>query len=145
MSAIDRIPSWKVRRMTRKQRAAYDQLSYGSPSPAERAYLKQTLGMRRTRAEMIAASAELLEQGMTRMEAAARLDVTADYLDRLATAGNDLKNTAVCREFSGLSDTTQVVGHPRPAPPLPPGYVAAPIGGFRSFADLDRFLEETGR
>jgi hypothetical protein len=35
----------------------------------------------------------------------------------------------------------RAVSHPRPAPPLPDGYLVPAARGFGSFADLDRWLE----
>ena len=88
----ERLTRRQLARLSNRQRAAYDLLSYGARGPAERARLKIELGLRRSRVETVALACELLEAGRTRLEAATMIGIGADYLDRILEGASTPRN-----------------------------------------------------
>ena len=116
MSTVDRVPAWKVRRMTAAQRQAFDRLRWHDPPPAERARLKRTLGMRRTREETLALLRELLDKRMVRAAILDELGCTDRHLRRLLAEVQKVEKPArkpVSQlEQTDITDRTRVVTHP---------------------------------
>lgn len=83
MSAVDRIPQWRLKKLTDRQRRAYDLLIFGNGSPADRARAKLELDLRPSRQENIALVCELLTAGASVAAIADSLAVTDRSARRL--------------------------------------------------------------
>jgi hypothetical protein len=86
----ERIPKWRVARMSTAERGAWNELRWYSPGAAERARLKLVLGWKRSRDETIALAHELRSEGRGDAAIADELGVTDRYLERLLEQGRDL-------------------------------------------------------
>jgi hypothetical protein len=125
--------------MSDAQRAALDELRFGSPGPARRGELKSLLGWRRTRPETVAYAGRLLGEGMAVYGAARTLAVGERYLRRLlaeaAKADSASRKPAWGQGKSGTNRPTLTAeSSPRERP--------SPGRRFQSFAELDAWLEE---
>jgi hypothetical protein len=143
----DRLPAWKVRRLSPDEKAAVDRLRWYSPAPAERASLKRLLGWKRTHEETMALLAELLNRGMARSAIRDELGCTDRHLRRLlseidAEQVPEAENRTR-KAFAGLEKTDITCESETGAHPLGPATRSRPPAqGFASVADLDRWLEE---
>jgi hypothetical protein len=132
----ERFPRRRIRRLTDEQRRALDELQFSHPGPARRGELKTVLGWKRTREETIAFALDLIDKGMIVSAVAGRLDVETRYLRNLlkrdATPENGHRKPSVHAGESATNVQT------------PTGESSRGLGPvfFRSFADLDRWLEE---
>jgi hypothetical protein len=83
VTAIDRIPQRRLKKLTDAQRRAYDLLVYHKASPADRARAKVELGLRPSRQESLALTRELLSAGASVAAIADSLAVTDRSARRL--------------------------------------------------------------
>jgi hypothetical protein len=113
----ERIPKWRVARMSTAERGAWNELRWYSPGPAERARLKLVLGWKRSREETIALSCELRNEGRGDAAIADELGVTDRYLDRLLEQVRDLpkspRNPSVHATDLAPTCETARTAHPR--------------------------------
>lgn len=142
MTKVDRLPRWRLARMNREQREAYDRLRWHRPGPAESARLKVVLGWRRTREETLALADELLGKGLLERVVADRLKVSHRYLHRLlayraeTTQKEPLNPTIHAADVALTGETDTGVGEaPRPREN------GAPPRRFVGLEDLERYLD----
>lgn len=83
MSAVDRIPQRRLKKLTEAQRRAYDLLVYANPGPSERCRAKVALGLRCSREEHLALTVELLSRDVSVAALADTLAVTDRSARRL--------------------------------------------------------------
>jgi hypothetical protein len=133
-----RFPRRLAKRLAEDERRALDELRFSTPGPARRAELKTVLGWRRTREETIAFAQGLLAEGRSIRFAARKLDVEPRHLSAvLKEVGTSENATRKPSNHAGKSATKwQTPTRSSSREPLP-----APAAGFRSFADLDAWLE----
>jgi hypothetical protein len=107
VSAVDRIPQRRLRKLTEKQRRAYDLLVFGKAAPAERRRAKVELDLRPTREENIALVCELLAARASASAIADALAVTDRSARRLiseAKEGQTVENGPVPLNHAPLAD-----------------------------------------
>jgi hypothetical protein len=129
-----------VKRLTDEQRRALDELQFGKPTATRRAELKMILRWRRTREETLALATSLRDRGRVTTAIAARLDVDRRYLVRLLEsreASGDSVPRKPCADAP--SDATKLQ---TPTGESSRGCLPSPAAGFRSFSELDAWLEE---
>jgi hypothetical protein len=129
-----------VKKLSDAEHRALDELRFGSPGAARRGELKTVLRWRRTQEETIAYAQTLIEAGLIPSAVAARLDVDRYYLagllgSREATADSPPRKPCADAPSDATKLQTPIGASSR-------GCLPAPAAGFRSFAELDAWLEE---
>lgn len=137
-----RLPRRLVRRLSDAQHRALDELRFGNPHAARRGELKTVLGWKRTREETRAYAEALMRSEMVLAAVAARLDVDKHYLSRLMRKGQPAADSTPRKPFADAGSNATNLQTPTGMSSR--GGLAAPATGFRSFADLDAWLEERG-
>jgi hypothetical protein len=109
VSSVERIPDWRLRRMTPAQRHAVDRLRWHNEAPAKRARLKRTLGLQPTREETLALLRELRDRRMVRSAILAELGCSERHLRWLLAEVQDLENGA--RKPAPQLEQTDITGN----------------------------------
>ena len=133
-----RLPRRVVRRLSDAEHRAVDELRFGNPDAARRGELKTLLGWKRTREETRAYAEVLRHRGMLLAAVAARLDVHTRYLARIL-AREPAAHSVPRKPFIHAGSCATNLQTPNGESPR--GVLPAPAAGFRTFAELDAWLE----